>query len=109
MRIFLGAILLLFSTIGFVQSNSNLPVTIKVLKDVVVSSESHPAETRGVLTVSLNNSRFTIRMGKTFQMISIGSEGGCKIRYNGDEYEVSSCPWLDGFSDHQADFFKVLN
>lgn len=109
MKRFLGVIILLFSTIGFAQSNSNLPVTIKTLKSVTVVSRPRTVEMRGLLFISSNHRPFVIKKGETFKMISIGSEGGCRIRYRGSEYEVSSCPWLDGFADHQADFFKVLN
>ena len=42
-------------------------------------------------------------------MIKIYSEGECRIRFEKKEYDVSSCPWLDGFSDHQTDIFKVIS
>jgi hypothetical protein len=45
---------------------------------------------------------------QTFQMISVGSAGGCRIRFEKQEPDVSSCPWLDGFRDHQADIFNVV-
>ena len=51
---------------------------------------------------------FVIRKGETFQMIAIGQEGGCRIRVEKREYEVSSCPWLDGFADHQTSVFEIV-
>jgi hypothetical protein len=41
-------------------------------------------------------------------MTAIGQEGGCRIRVAKREYDVSSCPWLEGFSDHQTEVFEVV-
>jgi hypothetical protein len=41
-------------------------------------------------------------------MIAVGQEGGCRIRFRKQEYDVSSCPWLEGFSDHWTDIFEVV-
>jgi hypothetical protein len=34
-------------------------------------------------------------------------EGGCRIRFQRREYEIASCWWREGFSDHHADIFVV--
>jgi hypothetical protein len=86
----------------------HLPVTIKVLQDVPVRSDSQPFQQRGVLYVGSKETAFVIPKDQTFQMISVGSAGGCRIRFEKQERDVSSCPWLDGFRDHQADIFNVV-
>ena len=51
---------------------------------------------------------FVIKKGQTFQMVKIDGEGGCRIRFETREYSLGSCPWLDGFTDRQADIFEVI-
>jgi hypothetical protein len=50
---------------------------------------------------------FVARKGQTFQMIKVGREGSCQIRFDRREYDLSSCPWLDGLTDHQTDIYEV--
>jgi len=42
-------------------------------------------------------------------MVKVYTEGECRIRFQSREYDLHSCPWLDGFADHQADIFRVLS
>ena len=42
-------------------------------------------------------------------MVKIYDEGGCRIEFEKKRYDVSSCPWLDGFTDHQQDVFRVVS
>jgi hypothetical protein len=42
-------------------------------------------------------------------MLQVNKEGGCRIEFEKKQYDVSSCPWLDGFTDHQEDVFKVVS
>lgn len=42
-------------------------------------------------------------------MIKIGPEGGWEIKFGGQQYGLTSCPWLEGFSDHQTDVFTVIS
>lgn len=91
------------------QSRWHLPVTIEVTQDVDVrSSERRPDGSFGQLRGSLYASKaFKIRKGQRFEMVKIYTEGECRIRFQKKEYDLSSCPWLDGFADHQADIFRM--
>ena len=40
-------------------------------------------------------------------MVKIYDEGGCRIEFEKRRYDVSSCPRLDGFTDHQRDVFRA--
>jgi hypothetical protein len=109
------AIALLVALHAPAQTRWHLPVTIEVTQDVDVKPYSvlqRPGgmllgEARGTLYIGREAKAFRMRKGRTFQMISVGSEGGCQIRFEGNDYELPSCPWLAGFRDHQADIFKV--
>jgi hypothetical protein len=89
------------------QTRWRLPVTIEAVQDVSARSVQGAAQARGVLYVGRGSS-FTIKKGQRFLMVKIGAEGGCRIEYEKRPYDVSSCPWLDGFRDHQEGFFRVL-
>jgi hypothetical protein len=97
---------------GFVlvpsETRWRLPVTIEVIKDVPAHAEDRTGQHRGTLHIS-SAEPFLVRKGQRIQMIKIYSEGECRIRFNKKEYDVSSCPWLDGFADHQADIFRVIS
>ena len=101
----LGIAMVIFPTIG--QTRWRLPVTIEAVQDVSARSVESGGQARGVLYVGRGNS-FTIKKRQRFRMVKIGAEGGCRIEYAKRQYDVSSCPWLDGFRDHQEDFFKVV-
>lgn len=94
------------STMG--QAGRHLPVTIEALKDVPAHAEEGNAQKRGVLYVDRGQS-FTVRKGERFLMVKINQEGSCRIEFEKRQYDVSSCPWLDGFRDHQEDVFKVVS
>jgi len=97
------------------QTRWHLPVTIEVAQDVDVKPYSVPqrpggvllGEARGTLYIGQEAKAVRMRNGRTFQMISVGSEGGCQIRFEENDCQLPSCPWLAGFRDHQADIFKV--
>jgi hypothetical protein len=93
------------ATIG--QARWRLPATIEAVQDVSTRSVETAGQARGVLYVGRGNS-FTIKKGEHFLMVKIATEGGCRIEYEKRQYNVSSCPWLDGFRDHQEDFFKIV-
>jgi hypothetical protein len=57
----------------------------------------------------LDADELVIKKGDHFQMIEIHAEGGCRIRIKQAEYDLGSCYWLEGFSDSQEDFFKVVS
>jgi hypothetical protein len=92
-------------------SGWRLPVTIEVKQDVNVrTSERRPDGSFGQERGSLYSSEaFQIKKSQRFQMIKIYTEGECRIRFQRKEYDLSSCPWLDGFADHQEDIFKVIS
>ena len=84
-----------------------LPVTIEATRDVLAHAEDSDGQHRGILYIS-SGDPVSIKKGQRFQMIKIYSEGECRIRFGKKEYDVSSCPWLDGFTDHQTDIFRVV-
>ena len=89
------------------QTAWQLPVTIEVTKDVPARlDDGTTGQQRGTLYIS--GGPFLVRKGQRFQMTRIYPEGECRILFEKKEYYVSSCPWLDGFADHQADIFKVV-
>jgi hypothetical protein len=104
--------LLTSCSIGFVSAAEfgvdygwGLPVTIEVLQDVR-AEVGHPPGKRGIL---YSNAAFSISRGERFEMIEVHQEGGCKISVKEKVYDLSSCPWLTGFPDHQGDIFKVIS
>src|SRR5215471_17382197 len=86
----------------------NPPVTIEVKQDIEVTREVS-GQLRGKLyALPLGAEPFWIRKGQRFEMLEELGEGECRIRFEGKEYLASSCPWLEGFTDHQADIFQVV-
>jgi Putative zinc-finger len=85
-----------------------LPITIEVKQDVEVT-QAYSQESRGKLRLGdVEAQAFRLRKGQRFQMVEIGQEGSCRIKFEGKEYGLTSCPWLDGFSDHQTDIFSIV-
>jgi len=102
----LSALLMLSSVL---QTRWALPVSIRARQDVPVeNSQPLGYEVRGHLYTGPRYQAFVIRKGETLEMIAVGQEGGCRIRFRKQEYDVSSCPWLEGFSDHWTDIFEVV-
>ena len=90
----------------FAQHSS---VTIELLQDVEVTQESPVHLSRGKLYLDDRNAKpFRLRQAQRFVMIRKGSEGSCRIRFEDTEYGLSSCPWMEGFTDHQTDIFRVV-
>jgi hypothetical protein len=90
------------------QTRWRFPVTIEALQDVQAKATFEtPYQSRGVLYVSGGKS-FVVKKGQRFLMVKAYSEGTCRIRFENKEYDVSSCPWMDGFTDHRVDVFKVI-
>ena len=91
---------------------TRVPVTIEAKQDVQVLVGLVSREARGKLyvwqTPQANETPFVIRRGERFQMIKEDGEGQCRIRYRGKTFRLTSCPWLDGFSDHQQDSFQIV-
>jgi len=90
------------------QAKWRFPVTIEALHDVPAQVEETAQQIRGVLYISRGPS-FTVKKGRRFLMLKVNKEGGCRIEFEKRQYDVSSCPWLDGFRDHQEDVFKVVS
>jgi len=98
---------------GQPKTRAESPVTIKVKTDVSLEPYQRERElehVRGVLQFFYVGERVVIRRGQTFQMVSpVGHmEGGCRIRFQKKDYEVASCFWREGFTDHQSDIFEVV-
>jgi len=90
------------------QVSMHLPVTIEVKQDVEVT-QAYSQESRGKLRLDdVKAQAFRLRKGQRFQMVKIGQEGSCRITFEGKEYGLTSCPWLDGFTDHQTDVFSIV-
>lgn len=91
------------------RNASQIPLTIELEQDVAVTHNTEPAEHRGKLYLAdTKASAFRLRKNQRFEMLSSGAEGSCRIKFEDREYDLTSCPWLAGFHDHQSDFFKVL-
>ena len=88
-----------------------LPATIQVRQDVLVRLNDTPKQQRGVLYIAGSKSfePFTLKKGQRFQMLAVLREGECRIRFEKTDYLVTSCPWLEGFTDHQSDVFEVVS
>ena len=106
-RVVAAAVLMLVALPVHTQNRLRLPITIEVLRDVPAHKDDQPSQQRGVLYASTPKP-FTIRKGQRFLMIKVYSEGECRIEFEKRQYDVASCPWLDGFADHQSDIFKVV-
>jgi hypothetical protein len=92
------------------QTSGNPRAIIELKKDVEVTHhEGLGGELRGKLYLEDVSVRpFRLKKGQRFQMLKIGQEGGCRIRVEKKEYDVTSCPWLPGFRDHQSDIFQIV-
>jgi hypothetical protein len=91
------------------QITGHLPVTIEVKREVEVSHNAASHESRGQLYLGDPKEKpFRLRKGQRFQMVKIGHEGSCWIRFGDKEYSLTSCPWLEGFRDHQTDVFRTV-
>ena len=85
------------------------PVTIEVKRNVEITHSTGPYESRGTLCLAdVKAKAFRLNKGQRFQMVQAGNEGSCRIRFSGHEYSITSCPWLDGFGDHQTDVFRIV-
>jgi hypothetical protein len=94
----------MLAVLGQANPNWRLPATLETLRDVKVGRGPHE---RGKLDT--DSDEFVIKKGERLQMVAIHSEGGCRIRFRGTEYDVGSCYWLEGFADSEADIFKVIS
>jgi hypothetical protein len=100
------ALFMIFGALA--QVSRVLPVTIEVKQDVEVT-QAYSQDSRGKLRLdNVKAQAFRIRKGQGFQMVKIGQEGSCGITFEGKEYGLTSCPWLDGFTDHQTDVFSIV-
>ena len=88
----------------------HLPVTIEVTRDVEIRPTLGAAhEARGTLySWNRGSSKpVLIKTGERFQMVKIYYEGQCRIRFKNRDYDVTSCHWLPGFTDPEADIYLV--
>lgn len=91
------------------QGRVVLPVTIEALKPIVVRTNANDRRLRGVLFVAGRPGlKMDIKKGQRFSMTKLLGDGGCTIMIKKAEYDAPSCPWLDGFTDHEREFFKVV-
>ena len=93
-----------------VETVWRLPVTIQVTRDVPIQQFRADAnERRGVLYFNRTTQKGAlVKKGQTFQMTRLNPEEQCRIRFRESDYDLMSCPWRDGYKDHQSDIFKVL-
>jgi hypothetical protein len=89
------------------QRSWRFPVTVEALQNVRAQTVETGRQARGVLYVRAAKP-FAIKKGQRFLMVKAYSEGECRIQFENKEYDVSSCPWMDGFTDHQSDIFQVV-
>jgi hypothetical protein len=74
------------------------PSSIEVTEDVSLEPYEYEREGkrfRAILQFFNDEEKVVIRRGQRFQMISnVGQmEGGCRIRFEGKNYELASCFW----------------
>jgi hypothetical protein len=104
----LAALLAVAVSASFAQSErvawdrKSVPITVEVTRDVPVKNCGFE---QGALCA---RAEFVIPRGGRFQMLAVGLEGGCTIEYRGVQHEVSSCPWVPGFTDPQANVFVIV-
>jgi hypothetical protein len=109
-----------FVAAAFAQSSWSVSATIEALTEVPVEVRTDGRQPRGVLVISSGDAlmefgdgepgvKFRIKKGQRFLMTEIHAEGGCSIKLKQREMFVGSCPWLDGFTDHEADIYKVVS
>jgi hypothetical protein len=80
-----------------------------VKQDVAVIRNPGRYESRGKLYLEDWKAKpFQLKKGQQFQMVKTGTEGSCRIRFEDQEYGLTSCPWREGFRDHQADIFLIV-
>ena len=84
----------------------SVPVAIQVRGEIPLRPCENYQE-RGVLCS--RGAIDSVSEGDVFHMTEIGSEGGCTIDLRGQEFEISSCPWVEGFSDPQEDLFAIVS
>lgn len=83
-----------------VGTSTSLVITL--MRDVRVVDRGAAPEERGVL---YGDTSLVLPRGTELTMIRIGLEGGCTVRRGALLLSLTSCPWLDGFTDHQSDIF----
>ena len=92
-----------------IQSIKAVGITIEVQRDIDVTHNTQPYESKGVLYLSEPTAKdFRLKKGERFQMVETLSDGGCRIRFKGKIFAITSCPWLEGFTDHQGSIFRVV-
>lgn len=84
------------------------PYIVRLKKDIVVRHCKSKLKKRVLCAGSSDFKAFSLRQGRTFKVIELGDEGECKIAINKKKYYLSSCPWMDGFADHERDVYKIL-
>ncbi len=89
------------------------PSSIEVTEDVSLEPYEYEREGkrfRAILQFFNDEEKVVIRRGQRFQMISsVGQmEGGCRIRFEGKDYELASCFWQGGFADNRSNIFVVI-
>jgi hypothetical protein len=79
---------------------------MKITQEVAIEPYSRPERhRRGTLVIARDAQAFTIKKGETFQMTKLLGEGGCQIRFLKKNYDLGSCPWLEGFTDRETDIY----
>lgn len=82
----------------------NASMSVEVQRDVEVRRSDGGPEKRGTL---YSSKTVVVRKGERLEMVQRLGEGGCRVLFKGQLYDLTSCPWLPGFQDHQGDIFKL--
>jgi hypothetical protein len=94
---------------GVAWDLKTVPITIEVLKNIrVYSKEPRPEEPKHERGSLYGNGDFEIAAGKRFRVTKLFREGTCRIEFAGEEYDLSLCPWMDGYADPRADIFRIV-
>jgi hypothetical protein len=105
--------ILLLLSCNQVGSQERESVLIEVLSDVRIEPQVlgrsgekgrldyFRATTPAAVVLELNK-------GQRFEMVQDLGEGSCRIEFEGNRFDLQSCPWLPGFRDPQSDVFRVV-
>jgi hypothetical protein len=104
------SVLLLRCAMAFGQAPTNM--TIEVLADVSLEPQSlHDHGEKGRLdyfrSTAASAITVVIKKGQRFKMLKYLGEGSCRIEFEGNTFDLGSCPWLPGFTHHEEDVYRV--
>ena len=96
----------LVSSVGFAETTT--PYFVRLKREVLVKScegEIRPNELCANVGQGIP---LRLHKGSVFKVLKDIGEGECEIEIEGKIFSISSCSWMDGFTDHEAGTYEVL-